>query len=88
MVDYSKIRSFEDIRFQKEKLRNRYKLAEVKLDGDISELKTYFSPSYWWSYLNQRYQLGLQILNALSGSLSFFKKGNRKKKKKVPENHD
>ncbi len=88
MVDYSKIRSFEDIRFQKEKLRNRYKLAEVKLDGDISELKGFFSPSYWWSYLNQRYQFGLQILNALSGGLSFFKKGNRKKKKKVPENPD
>jgi len=86
MPDYSKIKSLQDIRIEKEKLRNRYMIAELRIESNINGLGEYFTVSFWWTYLNQKYHLGIQIMNAVAKGLSFFSQRRKKSKaKKEPE---
>lgn len=82
MPDYSKIKSLQDIRFEKEKLRNRSMMAEIRLEANVRGLGDYFTVSYWWNYLNQKYQIGIQIMNAVLKGLSFFTGGRKKSRAK------
>lgn len=86
MPEYSKLKSLQDIRFEKEKLRNRYMMAELRLEADVNGLMEYFTVTYWWTYLNQKYQIGIQIMNVVSKGMSFFGRSRKKSKaKKEPQ---